>query len=166
MNRSLNILISVFILAFSVFIGGFLIHKYRLYPNSSIESTRAVRKPITLPDVNWSEQAKTLVLALQANCHFCNESAPFYKVLIETVKGKNIKLVAVLPTNIEESRAHLDKLGLNDLDVRQASLDSVQVDGTPTLLLFNDKGEVVNNWVGKLPTNKEADVIKNLISGR
>ncbi len=73
-------------------------------------------------------------------------------------------MVAVFPTDIEESRAHLDKLGLTNLDVKQASLDSIQVDGTPTLILVNDKGEVTNYWVGKLPPNKEAEVISKLIS--
>ncbi len=73
-------------------------------------------------------------------------------------------MVAVLPTDIEKSRTHLEKLGLTNLDVRQASLDSIQVDGTPTLLLVNDKGEITNYWVGKLPANKEAEVINKLLS--
>ncbi|MDQ3750112.1 MAG: hypothetical protein M3367_14050 [Acidobacteriota bacterium] len=58
----------------------------------------------------------------------------------------------------------MNKLKLNDLDVKQASLDSLQVDGTPTLLLVNDKGEITNSWIGKLPPNKEAEVINKLLS--
>lgn len=103
-------------------------------------------------------------LQLQTSCHFCNESAPFYKRLIEDVKGKDIKLVAVIPTDIEKSRSHLDKLGLTNLDVKQASLNSIQVNGTPTLILIDQKGEIINSWVGKLPPNKEAEVISKLTS--
>ena len=117
-----------------------------------------------MPDINWLDQPKTLIVALQASCRFCNESAPFYKRLIENTKNKNIKLVAVLPTDLEESKAHLNKFGLSELEVRQASLDSIQVEGTPTLLLVNSKGEVTDYWVGKLPPHKETEVLNKLTS--
>jgi len=164
LSKKTELLISITIIVFSVFISGFLLHKYIFSSSSSPEPAQTINKQITLPDVTWSEQPKTVVIALQTSCHFCNESAPFYKRLIENIKGKNIKLVAVLPTAIEKSRAHLDKLGLNDLDIKQASLDSIEVDGTPTLLLVNDKGEITNSWIGKLPPNKEAEVINKLLS--
>lgn len=163
-SKKVEVLISTAILILSVFISGFLIHKYIFSPSNPPESVRIVNKQITLPDVNWSEQSKTLIIALQTSCGFCNESAPFYKHLIESVKSKNIKLVAVIPTDIKESRTHLDKLGLTNLDVKQASLESIQVDGTPTLILVNDKGEITNYWVGKLPPDKESEVINKLIS--
>lgn len=101
-----------------------------------------------------------MILALQTSCHFCDESAPFYKHLIEKAKGKNIKLVAVLPSDIEESKKHLNKLGLTNIDVKQASLEV----GTPTLFLVDDKGRIINSWVGKLPPNKETEVVNTLIS--
>ena len=119
---------------------------------------------VNLPDVAWSQQPKTLILALQAGCRFCNESAPFYKRVIESVKGKNIKLVAVFPTTVEESTAHLNKLGIANIDVRQSTLNNLQVRGTPTLILTNEKGEITNFWVGKLPPDKEAEVIDKLNS--
>ena len=84
--------------------------------------------------------------------------------MIEKTKDRNIKLVAVLPTDIKRSRAHLDKLGLTNLDVRQASLGSIQASGTPTLILVDDKGEIISSWVGKLPPDKEIEVISRLIS--
>ena len=34
---------------------------------------------VNLPDENWSNQQKTLILALNKGCRFCNESAAFYK---------------------------------------------------------------------------------------
>jgi len=36
------------------------------------------------------------------------------------------------------------------------------VDGTPTLLLVNEKGEISNSWVGKIPKEKEKEVISQL----
>lgn len=105
-----------------------------------------------------------MVLALNTGCRFCNESAPFYKRLIESVKDKNIKVIAVLTNNVEESKLHLEKLGLTDLEIRQSSLGDFQVEGTPTLILFNKKGEITESWVGKLPPAEEEVVIKKLTS--
>lgn len=164
LSKKVEMFISISILVFSVFVSEFLIHKYIFSSSSPPEPIRFANKQITLPDVNWSEQPKTLILALETSCRFCNESAPFYKHLIASVNNKNVKLIAVLPTDIEESRMHLNKLGLSDLEVKQADLDSLRVSGTPTLLLVNDKGEVTNYWVGKLPQNKQAEVINKLTS--
>lgn len=44
-------------------------------------------------------------------------------------------------------------------EVRQAGLDALGVRGTPTLLLINDKGVVIKSWVGRLPIDKEGEVI-------
>lgn len=119
---------------------------------------------MNVPDVNWSQQPKTLILALQKGCHFCNDSAPFYKRVIETVRNKNVKLIAVFPTEVDEGIAHLKELGLNGMEVKQSSLGSLQVSGTPTLILTNEKGEITNYWVGKLTPDKETEVINKLNS--
>jgi hypothetical protein len=97
-------------------------------------------------------------------CHFCSESAPFYKRIIESVKDKNINLVAAFPTGSEESAAYLRELGLNNMEVRRSPLNNLQVSGTPTLILTNDKGEVTDFWVGKLTPDKETEVINKLNS--
>jgi len=119
---------------------------------------------VNLPDVAWSPQSKTLILAMQTGCHFCNESMLFYKRLIEATKDKNIKLVAVFPSSVEESRAHLDSLGIKNLEVKQMPLVAIQVRGTPTLILTNSEGEIINFWVGKLPPEEETEVIEKLSS--
>lgn len=96
-----------------------------------------------------------MILALQAGCHYCTESVPFYKRLIEIAKDKNIKLVAVFPSAIEQSTNYLEELGVNNMEIKQSTLGSLQVRVTPTLILTNEKGEVMNSWIGKLSSEKE-----------
>ena len=156
--------ITILIIVFSVFISEFLIHKYVFSEPFQAASVKTGNNQLNIPDIDWTEKDKTLILALQSSCGYCNESAPFYKRLIESVKGKKIKLIAVLPDNVEASRDHLNKLGLNDLDVRQASLESLPVNGTPTLMLVDNNGQITNSWIGKLSTNKEIEVLKKLFS--
>ncbi len=146
---------------------GVVVQRYFFSGTTANQQARAqpsVGSKLNVADVNFSSQPKTLILALQTGCHFCNESAPFYKRLIENTQNKNVKLVAVFPTSIEESKAHLNELGLINLEVKRSPLDNIQVSGTPTLILTNEKGEITDYWVGKLTPDKETEVINKLNS--
>ena len=90
--------------------------------------------------MDFSEQLKTLIIALQKEYHFCTSSVPFYKRLIKSAQDKNIKLVAALPDDPEVGRTYLNKIGLTNLEVKQSSLSNLRVRGTPTLILTNEKG--------------------------
>ena len=106
-NQKIELVANIFIILVA-FIGSILVQKYFIAAplNQPARVEPKVGSQMNAPDVDWSQQPKTLILALQTDCHFFNESAPFYKRVIETVKNKNIKLVAVFPTEIEESAKH------------------------------------------------------------
>ncbi|SRR6266542_1900138 len=118
-------------------------------------------KAITLPDVDWKKGDQTLVLVLSTGCHFCTESASFYKAMTNARKGST-RLIAVLPQSIEAGRKYLGDLGIAVDDVRQARPDSLGVQGTPTLLLVNKDGVITSSWRGKLPPEKELEVMARL----
>ena len=109
-------------------------------------------------DINWKENGQTLVLALSNSCHFCTESAPFYRKLAQT-KG-SARLVAVLPQPVEDGRNYLRKLGVSVDEVKQLALDRIGVQGTPTLILLDESGAVKNSWMGILPPEAELEILK------
>lgn len=111
-----------------------------------------------LKDINWATNKNTLVLGLQTTCHFCTESAPFFQKLAAAASGST-RIVAVLPQTIEESKQYLFKLGVHVDEIRTAPLSSINVSGTPTMMLVNDKGVVKNVWVGKLPEERQTEVL-------
>ena len=100
--------------------------------------------------VEWSLRDRTLVLALSTSCHFCTESAPFYRAL-EKTKPPNVQLVAILPQEPDESRNYLTKRGLHLSDIAKASLASIGVNGTPTLILVDKNGLVKQSWRENCP---------------
>lgn len=119
---------------------------------------------ISIPDVNWLKNGQTLVLAVSTVCHFCTESGPFYQRLAKA-RGRT-QLLAVLPQPIDEGKRYLEKLGVSVDEIKQASLSSIDVRGTPTLLLVNSDGVVVNTWVGKLQVAGEAEVLGKMQADR
>ncbi len=126
--------------------------------SDAFESSNAPKNTrISLPDVDWSKNGQTLVLAVSSACHFCTESGPFYQQ-ISKVHGRT-RLVAVLPQSEEEGKRYFEKLGVEVDEIKQSSLNSIGVRGTPTLMLVNSEGVVVNTWAGKLQAEQEADVL-------
>ena len=167
LSQKIELTANILIIIVAVLLVGVIVQRYffaKPDPSQQARVEPTIGKQINLADENWASQPKTLILALQTTCHFCNESAPFYKRLIENAKGKNIKLVAVFPQSVEEATIHLNQLGLTGMEVKQAPISALDASGTPTLILTNDKGEVVNYWVGKLPADKEMEVINQVNS--
>lgn len=115
---------------------------------------------LTLPEVDWQKNGQTLLLALSTTCHYCTESAAFYRRLKQD--GGDIHLLAVFPQAAEEGEAYLKKLAVPVDEVRQVPFESLNVSGTPTVLLVDGSGEVKASWVGKLPSNQETEVITRL----
>jgi len=114
-----------------------------------------------LPGVDWAKNGRTLVMALSAHCRYCKESAPFYR-RINTEAGRSVKLLAVLPQSREESAKFLRDEGVRVDDIRQAEPIALGVPGTPTLLLVDGKGTVVQLWLGRLTRSKQDSVLSML----
>ena len=70
-----------------------------------------------------------------------------------------MKLVAVLPQTPDEGRKYLDGEGVQVDDVKQATLSTIGVVGTPTLLLVDERGKVSEVWRGKIQPDDEEKVI-------
>jgi hypothetical protein len=115
----------------------------------------------SLPGLDWGKNGRTLILAISTRCHFCTDSAPFFK-RIEKERPRDVELVAVLPQPVNEARKYLDGEGVHVEEVRQASLQSIGVAGTPTLLLVDARGKVSDVWRGKLQPDDEEKVIAAL----
>lgn len=159
-SKKIETVANLTIILVAILLGYFLIQKFFFQQNSQPPTEIVKGTKISLPDIDWKANRKTLLLVLQKGCHFCSESMPFYKNLVEKTKEKGVKLVAVLPDSREESQQYLRENGVEIQEIRQFQLNLVQ--GTPTLILLGEQGEVLNSWIGKLPSEKEKEVTDNL----
>lgn len=118
---------------------------------------------LSVPGIDWTKNDRTLLMALSRGCHFCSASAPFYKKLTQELSGrKDVGMVAAFPQPVDEARNYLSTLGVSIGDVRQLRLDSLGVLGTPTLILVDREGVVINAWRGQLSSDKEDEVFNQL----
>jgi hypothetical protein len=104
---------------------------------------------------------RTLILAIQEDCSYCEASMPFYREIAASANlgCAGLGLVAVLPN----PRGAADALfSRNDLEIPRlanTSLASLGVTGTPTLILVDREGAVLDVWVGELSRNGEQKVL-------
>ena len=109
---------------------------------------------------------RALVVAVSPQCHYCNDSLPFYKQLVDqrNQKGSGVKFVAAVPN--EEAKAEESQkftgAGVQVDNMVHLDFASIKVPGTPTLLLVDKQGKVLDVWVGKLDAGREKKVLETL----
>ena len=106
--------------------------------------------------IEWKSR-QTLLLILSSECHYCTESAPFYKRIIQN-KGET-RIVAVMPQGVIDGQKYLERLGISVDEIKQSALSNLGVRGTPTLLLVDESGTIKESWLGKLPSEQEPKVL-------
>lgn len=162
LSKRIEIAANIAIIAVAALLGIVLFKNYLVAkPQEKAPSVeygnQAKNTKISIPDVDWHENGQTLVLAVSSVCHFCTESGPFYQQLAKA-HGRT-HLLAVLPQPVEEGKRYLETLGVAVDEIKQSSLNAIDVRGTPTLLLVNSDGVVTNSWIGKLQAEQEAEVL-------
>jgi thioredoxin-related protein len=109
---------------------------------------------------------RAMVVALSPTCHFCNESMPFYKKLIEERNSKSspVKVIAAVPN--EQAKAEENKkfaeAGVKPDQVVTMDFAAIKVPGTPTVLHVDNNGKVLDVWVGKQDSGGERKILKKL----
>lgn len=114
-----------------------------------------------MPGYRWGDHQKTLVLAIRKDCHFCEDSQPFYKRLsgLEKSNSLHAHVLAVMPDDRDSAVKALKSGGVAVDAIFSQPLNFMQVSGTPTLLLLDSNGRVARAWVGQLTPQGEKEVI-------
>jgi hypothetical protein len=163
--KRIELLANVAIIVVAVLIGGVLINRYLLSnPTQAINNNEVkVGTRVSLPDVDWSKNGQTLLLALSRDCHFCSESGSFYQRLaLERASGGKSRIIAVLPQTVSDGQKYLRDLAVSVDDVKQQPLSLIGVVATPTLILVDNAGIATAVWRGKLPESVELEVLKRI----
>jgi hypothetical protein len=156
----------ILFVAITILISLYQLHKDRARSLSSRHPEISVGAELPIKTQVATSNDRLLVLVLSTQCHFCADGAPFYRQLFERTKGLHeLHLIALFPQPVSEGKQFLEQHNIGITDVRTMDLTSIHVAGTPTLLLLNPSGKVLQKWDGKLTAEGEKSVWKSLQLG-
>lgn len=170
-GKKIEVLSNIVVTVAALLLGAVLIKTYLLPApqdlrnnnQSAATTSNVIGKQISLPDINWSEREGAMILAVQSECHFCTDSAPFYKRLVDKQRSQSkLQLIAISPEPLPTTRTYFASLGISVEKVTQADFRSIGVLGTPTIFRVNSSGVITNAWVGQLNSKQEAEVLEIL----
>jgi len=109
---------------------------------------------------------RALVVAVAPTCHFCEESMPFYKRLVDerNQKGSQTRVVAALAQESAKAgeQQNMANAGVQPDGLVVLDFKEVKVQGTPTILLVDRQGKVLNVWIGKQGSGGEDEILAAL----
>ena len=162
MKTKIEVAANIIVIVFAVVVGSVFL-KDRMAPLApEADAVKAGDKLTNLDGWDWGGHDQTLLLGLRKGCHFCEDSAPFYRRLIAQQQqgGSNSTIVAVFPDGADAVKEVVESEGLGVPALAGVPLETLKISGTPTLLLVDKSGTVVNAWIGMLSPRQELEVIK------
>jgi len=133
-------------------------------PGSTVSKDLRVADALKL---EYKTHSRTLILALDKDCVFCERSAGFYKQLLDTQASSagNTQLIAALPNDDWEAKQYLRKEGLERLPyLSNIKLNELKITALPTLILVDRMGKVLESWSGLLDKEREGQVLEAISS--
>lgn len=133
----------------------------------SLQLQPGLQKGVTLrlePLTLKNEQRQTLIVAMSTRCEYCTESIPFLNELAETQQKGNRQttILAIFPDSEKVVREYTQREQLKLTALAPIDLKSFNVQGTPTIILVDSAGRVLDFWIGKLSSEEQQQVIKVL----
>jgi hypothetical protein len=164
MKAKIEVVANVLVILLAVVIGSVYLRDRLSVHGSAPNEVKAGDRLPRLAGWDWSAHDRSLVLVLKKGCHFCEDSAPFYQRLAahQRAEAKDVAIVAVFPDNPDAVREAVQTDGLVVHVLPGVPLEILKVSATPSVLLVDKSGTVLNAWIGMLSPKQELEVMRAL----
>lgn len=118
--------------------------------------------------LDYSGATSTLLIAISTQCTYCNQSIPFYNQLADLkVKGKiSPRSIVIFPDSDDEVEPYARQYQLQTDYKSSVDFEQLKLAGTPTMILVDQNGNVVDFWVGALQPEAQQHLVNSLESQR
>ena len=163
MKSKIEAAANIIVIVFAVVVGSVFLKDRLSPPAPGPDTVKAGDKLSNLAGWNWGAHDQTLVLGLRKGCHFCEDSAPFYQRLTAQQEqgGPTPAILAVFPDPADTAKEVAKSEGLTTHVLAGVPLEKLKISGTPTLLLVDRNGTVLNAWIGVLSPRQELEVMRS-----
>lgn len=164
-RKYLDVITTVLVVALFL-IGGTLYLHGKFFKKQVDPEGSTITRGLTLADTlkfDYKTHSRTLILALDRDCVYCERSVDFYKQLLErqAKDGGNTQFLAALPNDDWDAKQYLRKEGLEALPyISNIKLSQLQITVLPTLILVDRLGRVLESWSGQLDNERQQQVFE------
>ena len=162
----LDVTTNVVVVVFAVVAVGVLAKNY--FAPRGAETGAGIRKGRAFPEfagADYKQAPRTLILALNVDCRYCTKSVPFYNRLAEARRenvGQFNVVAAFINKEGDRVKSYAEEKRLSVETVAGVDLDKLGVHTTPTLVLVDSTGKVLDSWRGELQLDGEREVFDAL----
>jgi|SRR6266853_6227999 len=160
LEASTNVAVLTLVLVvLTVLAWGYFVNKQRPAFQNGLQKGQSLTQ---LSNLDYSSAPQTLLIIMNTHCSFCAESMSFYKQLVKAQheNGNLSHIVAVFPNPESEVKEYLQQNQLQIDTIPNVDFRLLNVSGTPTIILTDNKGKILDFWIGKLPEETELQIIK------
>ena len=118
----------------------------------------AAGETIDVPASWYNSAPHTLILFARKSCAACERAHPFLKTLVRSVQGKAAVVMGHPTGALADDREYAKSLGIAASATFEAPAGLLKVRSTPTLVLVDRQGRVLNSWEGVGRTEKQAEI--------
>jgi thioredoxin-related protein len=149
----------VALVVLSAFAWTYFIQKPKLQLELGTQKGQTVAQ---LPTISYGNSPQTLIIAMSTKCSYCSESVPFYQQLTKKQHedGTATRIIAIFPEMQDEVNQYIQQNQLGMTTVASVDFKPFNIGGTPTMILVDNSGKVLDFWVGRLSKDDEQQVVK------
>ena len=136
-----------------------LTHTLGVRPTVAREPAYRTGQMIDVPAEWYRSSPYTVVLFARASCGACQQAQPFFKQLVTGLKGRAAVVLAGSDAEQDDDATFARALGLKAPSI-QIAPDGLKVRATPTLVLINQRGEILGAWEGVGPPEQQTVIAK------
>ena len=166
LKNILDVTTNIVVVLFAVVAIGVLVKNY--FAPQGVK-TSVVKKGSVFPEIagiDYRATPQTLILALNVDCRYCTRSVPFYNSLA-AAQEENAGQVNIVAAFINKDpalvKSYADEKQLSVNVIAGVDFDKLGVHSTPTIILLDSTGKVLESWTGELQPDGEGEVFAALV---
>ena len=162
----LDVTTNVVVVVFAVVAIGVLVKNY--FAPQDVMTSVAIAKGSAFPEIagaDYKQAPRTLILALNVDCRYCTRSVPFYNSLGEARQenaGKFNIVAAFINKDPGLVESYAEEKHLSVQTIAGVELEKLGVRLTPTIILVDSTGTVLDSWRGELQPDDEREVFESV----
>ena len=110
--------------------------------------------------VSWYDSSRrTLIIFGRASCAACEKAQPFLKNLVARVNGRAGVVLAHPPGEEQADTSFAQSIGVQPDRIVIVG-PGLRVRATPTLVLVNNDGKILDAWEGAGPPERQSSIVR------